>query len=838
MKLTKVLLRWYKSFNINYDVHASDRRAGAKDRPWNIWTLPDKTEANFPFIEIPIEQDITTVVGANESGKSHLLSAISKVINDCGIPGDPFSDKNEPPRYEQTDLCHFNGMSNKNFEVWPHIGLEFAFLSQVEFQSILDAVGNPGVSLQPASEIPAITLLLIPESEERYARLYIGTTNPIFLNKEMLKKVRDKLPSVEFINSQLPITNEVSLDDLLAAYGSAKHKNPSHYQLRAAQQAAQFIHGFEPQAGETITADQIKSVKNLKETLNKARIPADVRLELLLFRDVLGIQVQAVEKLYSLTDNNRSSAGAIISQWNQEIERTLNLSRYWQQDQAFSLTIDLKQGVLHFEIKDKTGETYTFRERSSGLRYFLSYYIQVRALERKRQNQNTIILMDEPDSFLSILGQRNLLSIFESFVSPELSKQNAQVIYTTHSPFLINRNFPRRIRLVRKGDAEEGTQFIEQARVRRFEPVRSALGIDLAQTLFMGATNVILEGPTDQYILAEAIRLFSSDEGMSDLLDLNSVIIVSAESNQGVEKLLAASRWLDEPIPTAVVLLDADEGASIRDRITGKNVKGEIVLAKKLIEPKFVFLISEVLSPFGKNNRIVTIEDMIPVGIYKLAIRNYIKHWCIIPENKLAPFESMLNDDTFSKDGLVVGTRKVFDEIINPSSQGYDKLGVMQEVVQLLSVGQGDVSDREQFKTNLLKLCQQLRVKIDLSDTEEKRRTGKQGVKRVIGEFFVKFKESATAFDIEQVLHRLESEAKSFGEDGKQLQIFLSDRFADIQKIRSKTQSRVKGTDWQKWKGFFEQMHKNPFAPGNVVNETPVIELKPDPSPTPEVIQK
>ena len=32
--------------------------------------------ADYPFIEISLEDDITTIVGGNESGKSHLLSAI------------------------------------------------------------------------------------------------------------------------------------------------------------------------------------------------------------------------------------------------------------------------------------------------------------------------------------------------------------------------------------------------------------------------------------------------------------------------------------------------------------------------------------------------------------------------------------------------------------------------------------------------------------------------------------------------------------------------------------------------------------------------------------------
>ena len=248
----------------------------------------------------------------------------------------------------------------------------------------------------------------------------------------------------------------------------------------------------------------------MKDTLTKSSPKkVVVQLEAMLFKDVLGINGGTIEKLLALDEKDRSHADALTTIWTQEIEKKLSLSRYWQQDQQFVLRVDYKQGVLFFEISDKTGAVYTFRERSSGLRYFLSYYIQARALERSESAKETIILMDEPDSFLSVLGQRNLLSIFESLVNEDTSRRNTQLIYTTHSPFLINRNFPERLRLVRKGDAEEGTQYVEKSRIRRFEPVRSALGIDLAQTLFMGATNVILEGPTDQYVITEAIRVFA-----------------------------------------------------------------------------------------------------------------------------------------------------------------------------------------------------------------------------------------------------------------------------------------------------------------------------------------
>src|ERR1700694_3355664 len=70
MYLSAVLVRFFKSFN--YDFLRKYHRE-AKPHPWelidNSW---------FPFVRVPLLQGVTTIVGANESGKSQLLDAIEK----------------------------------------------------------------------------------------------------------------------------------------------------------------------------------------------------------------------------------------------------------------------------------------------------------------------------------------------------------------------------------------------------------------------------------------------------------------------------------------------------------------------------------------------------------------------------------------------------------------------------------------------------------------------------------------------------------------------------------------------------------------------------------------
>ncbi len=137
MKATRVLLRWYKSFNVNY-LGYPDRRHQVKVRPWTSLGVPREIGDRWAFIEIPLESDITTIVGANESGKSHLLSAIAKVITGKGLPDE--RDRFIP--FDKVDLCHYASVRNKNASAWPNIGIEFSEISDSQWAKLSKAVNQ------------------------------------------------------------------------------------------------------------------------------------------------------------------------------------------------------------------------------------------------------------------------------------------------------------------------------------------------------------------------------------------------------------------------------------------------------------------------------------------------------------------------------------------------------------------------------------------------------------------------------------------------------------------------------------------------------------------------
>jgi AAA15 family ATPase/GTPase len=80
--LRTFFVRFNKSFN--YDYLRKVHEHAAKD-PWE-----DLDGKWYPHVRVPLDPAVTTIVGANETGKSHLLSAIKKGIEGKGILREDF----------------------------------------------------------------------------------------------------------------------------------------------------------------------------------------------------------------------------------------------------------------------------------------------------------------------------------------------------------------------------------------------------------------------------------------------------------------------------------------------------------------------------------------------------------------------------------------------------------------------------------------------------------------------------------------------------------------------------------------------------------------------------
>ena len=826
MRVTSVLLRWYKSFNICYRFEAPPR-IEAIPKPWNALDVGRELADDYPFIEIPLEADITTIVGGNESGKSHLISAISKVLEGNGVDDEAFA---------QTDFCRYATVPNQDPKRWPNIGLHVSVDSAEESRRIKAAL--PSAPL-PADQLKDFTLILGLSEPESVAHVYFNRAEAQFsITKEQLSTLREQLPRVRFLDAEAALPDNLTLLELLTACDPEAKPVPSRFSASVAQNAADFLSSLKADPEGKLSPEQRTRLENIQSALVATRldISADAKLAAKLFLEILDVSVPELRQVLDQPVEQRGYTEFFLKQWNDRVFERLDLAHFWQQDDQASIELIYKDKTLYFDITDKTGATYTFKERSSGLRYFLSYYIQAKALERKGRDRNAVILMDEPDSFLSILGQRNLLAVFESLVGRERAHGKAQLIYTTHSPFLINRNFPRRLRVVVKEEAEEGTQYYGRASARRFEPVRSALGIDSAQTLFMGATNLVLEGLTDQLLLNEIIRALIEPETAHEFLDLNSVVVVSADGAPNIEKILEASQWGEEPIPATVVLVDGDEAGwkAIRD-ITGQS-KGK----KKLIEEKYCIAITSKLHSSLTDLKIETIEDLVPRPLYLRAFRDYIQKWQPeIINRKATALEPALKDALTNKEKGNVQAVVAVCESLELGTE-FDKLGVLQNVVRIVAEAQpkpnhdelegyaGEKAARAKSirdaDVSLLierakKLFALLNETINSSKQDAARLSMSASVKRLIKEFVRVRENGCSVIELRRHLDRLAREARELHGIGEKLASALEYLGRQLERAEQLGQGQLVNAEWTRWKRALEWIKRNPLDPSNVENE-------------------
>lgn len=153
---------------------------------------------------------------------------------------------------------------------------------------------------------------------------------------------------------------------------------------------------------------------------------------------------------------------------------------------------------LNFYIETKKGEYLPPNRRSQGFKWFLSFYLHLKA-ESKRSESFTL-LFDEPGLYLHSKAQEDMLAVFK-----DLSEKN-RIIYSTHSPSLIDPSKLYRIRLV-YNVKEHGTTIEKITTIKSpmqrdaLKPVIDAMGISAANSElpFVKKNNVILEGISDFY---------------------------------------------------------------------------------------------------------------------------------------------------------------------------------------------------------------------------------------------------------------------------------------------------------------------------------------------------
>lgn len=117
-------------------------------------------------------------------------------------------------------------------------------------------------------------------------------------------------------------------------------------------------------------------------------------------------------------------------------EVTDHINRVWK-DHPIKITFNISGEMIHFHVKDKDvkGRAKTAGQRSDGFRQFISFLLTVSAESKAEQLQNTLLLLDEPETHLHPKAQHSLL---ENLIEITKNNKNNIALFATHSNYMID----------------------------------------------------------------------------------------------------------------------------------------------------------------------------------------------------------------------------------------------------------------------------------------------------------------------------------------------------------------------------------------------------------------
>ena len=545
--------------------------------------------------------DITCLVGKNEAGKSALLKALYR-LNPV-IPADgSFDVTNDYPRMEVEDYRH-DVETGKRAVAQP---IEACYeLDADEISAIADVFGPDCVSTPMISFVKnyenAIAYKFTVDDRKGFEHL--------ISKADLSAQTRAALKGVELTPDALtPVLQSqeqtVQVSQLVTTLEDIKQNGlMGHiYNRLLSSRQPKFLYFDEYY--QMTGHENIDALIN-RENSNQLK-PSD--------HPLLGLIRLARLKLPELIN-----PASTIELKNKLEGASNHLSRqvlkYWSQNKHLRMSFDVRparpgdppgmqQGTnIWGGVFDSRHQVTTeLGSRSRGFVWFFSFLAWYSDV--KKGAEPMILLLDEPGLTLHAKAQHDLLRYFET----EL-KGSHQLIYSTHSPFMVDPEHFDRVRIVQDKsiDAEqdadigaEGTTVLEDifaANPDSLFPLQGALGYELHQTLFIGPYTVVVEGA-------------------ADLLFLQAVSsILQEEKRTGLDP-----RWTITPVggsakvPTFVALLGSQKGmtiATLIDSQVADQKKIEGLYREKLLKKANVMTFAD----FTKTAE-ADIEDMLGAAFY------------------------------------------------------------------------------------------------------------------------------------------------------------------------------------------------------------------------------
>lgn len=535
-----------------------------------------------------VEDDVTVLVGMNESGKTSILEALAKSNYFENDENFKYNLNYDYPR-RQKKIVDKSGENPVAVKLTYEIDSELLNL-------IKDDIG-----LVPSVNTFSITFKY--DNARAWSISWFNTSEFMkkkvnslkFVNKELtdkLKKVssKDQFKNIvdEIDTGELDPDDIQKIDKLKKYFINSESWNDSpidHYvvNIYLIDRLPKFMYYDDYYA----LPSEI-SLTKIDDDLSKSNVKTA--------RALLELADIDVEKIRDSNDFEEfiaelEATEAIISDelfeyW--KTNKNLNIQfRINKIEEKSSYSSNIIDRVLNIRVWNKrTGVSLPLENRSRGFNWFFSFLVWFKKIQEDRNN-TYILLLDEPGLNLHAKAQNDLLK----FIS-DLSN-DYQIIYTTHSPFMIDTNSLNKVRTVY--ETQDGTVIsdsIQEKDPNTLFPLQAALGYDLAQNLFVSKKNLLVEGISDLIYLSIISNLLQDNDRVGLDADITIVPIGGADKVASFISLLRGNKL------KMVCLLDTFTNQSAEKRLNN-------MVTKKIIRESNILFYHDIL-----NSEYADIEDL------------------------------------------------------------------------------------------------------------------------------------------------------------------------------------------------------------------------------------
>lgn len=525
--------------------------------------------------------DVTTLVGINESGKSNLLLALWKLhpVNNGEIdilhdmPVSKLSVMRDNKAKEKFIEAIFSIDTETIENVYEETGYKIADETEITLKRFYDGHYSVQYSIEPILENNDNNDIDDEESED---------TVELKTKKDLNKVIIEEIPKFVYYSNYGNLSSKIYLPFVVKWLNN------------------------ETIPGVDVNEEQVRTLRVLfdfvnldpKEILELGKDPKEIAAA----RNGNNRNTLPTEQEIERAEKDKEQRSLLLQ--SASVDLTRKFKEWWKQGE-YKFRFEADGDYFRIWVSDsKRPAEVALELRSTGLQWFISFYL-IFLVESESQHKNAILLLDEAGLTLHPLAQKDLTQFFDG-----LAEKN-QIINTTHSPFIIDTSNIDRCRVVyvddngytvASSDLRIGSAEISQ---KSIYAVHAAMGLSVSDILIQGCQPVIVEGPSDQHYL-NALKTFLIKT--KKYTPQKEIVFIPSGGVKGISGVVSILCSKNDELPYVIV----DSDISGKDAV--KKLKSGLYkdAHDKIIE---IYNISSI-----ENSEV---EDIIPISLLERTINHF-----------------------------------------------------------------------------------------------------------------------------------------------------------------------------------------------------------------------